>query len=63
MKHMLRSRRKIMPAQKDQVENAEKSGISNKATVDLMSRQVGGRKHLEFMEVDYKNYIYTKRRI
>nr|XP_023876778.1 protein FAR1-RELATED SEQUENCE 5-like [Quercus suber] len=39
MKHMLRSKRKIAPAQKAIANDAEKSGISIKQTIDLLSMQ------------------------
>jgi zinc finger SWIM domain-containing protein 3 len=48
MKHMLRSTRQITPAQKAVANDAEKSGISIKQTIDLLSMQAGGREtHLQ----------------
>ena len=48
MKHMLRSKRKIAPAQKAIANDAKKSGISIKQTIDLLSMQVGGHENLVF---------------
>jgi zinc finger SWIM domain-containing protein 3 len=63
MKHMLRSKRRITPAQKAIADDAEKSGISIKQAIDLLSMQAGGRENLGFLDVDYKNYIHCKRRM
>ena len=62
MKHMLRSKRKISLAQKAIGDDAEKSGISIKQTIDLLSMQAGGRENLGFLDIDYKNYVQNKRR-
>ena len=48
MKHMLRSKRKIAPTLKAIANVAEKSGISIKQTIDLLSMQVGGHENLGF---------------
>jgi zinc finger SWIM domain-containing protein 3 len=61
MKHMLRSKRKITLAQKAIADDAEKSGISIKQTIDLLSLQAGGRENLGFLDVDYKNYVHSNR--
>ncbi|XP_024196151.1 protein FAR1-RELATED SEQUENCE 5-like [Rosa chinensis] len=63
MKHMLKINRSFSKAQKEHADDAEMSGISAKATVELMSREVGGRENLGFMEKDYRNYIHRKRRV
>ncbi|XP_024178689.1 protein FAR1-RELATED SEQUENCE 5-like [Rosa chinensis] len=63
MKHMLKINRSFSKAQKEHADDAEMSGISAKATVELMSREVGGRENLGFMEKDYRNYIHRKRRL
>ncbi|KAK9993571.1 hypothetical protein SO802_023274 [Lithocarpus litseifolius] len=62
MKHMLRSNRKITPAQQAFGDDAEKSGVSIKQTIDLLSMQVGGYENLGFLNVDYKNHVNSKRR-
>ncbi|XP_050259986.1 protein FAR1-RELATED SEQUENCE 5-like [Quercus robur] len=62
MKHMLRSKRKIAPAQKAIANDAEKSGISIKQTIDLLSMQVGGHENLGFLDYDYKNHVHRERR-
>nr|XP_023914115.1 protein FAR1-RELATED SEQUENCE 5-like [Quercus suber] len=63
MKHMLRSKRKISLAQKAIANDAERSGISIKQTIELLSMQAGGRENLEFMDVDYKNHVHNERRM
>ena len=63
MKHMLRSKRRITPAQRAIADDAEKSGISIKQTIDLLSMQAKGRENLGFLDIDYKNYIHCKRRM
>jgi zinc finger SWIM domain-containing protein 3 len=50
-------------AQKAHADDAEKSGISIKATVELMSTEVGGRENLGFLDKDYRNYIHRKRKM
>ncbi|KAM3731039.1 hypothetical protein ACB098_12G132200 [Castanea mollissima] len=62
MKHMLRSKRKIAPAQKAIATDAEKFGISIKQTIDLLSMQVGGHENLGFLDYDYKNHVHRERR-
>jgi len=37
------------------------SEISAKATVEMMSKEVGGEKIWGFLKKDYRNYIYQKR--
>ena len=61
IKHLLKSNRAISICQKQHADDADMSGISAKATVEMMSREVGGRANLGFMDKDLKNYIYRKR--
>ncbi|XP_009117177.1 protein FAR1-RELATED SEQUENCE 5 [Brassica rapa] len=61
MKHLLKSNRAIYISQKQHADNADMSGISAKTTVEMMSREVGGRANLSFMDKVLKNYIYRKR--
>ncbi|XP_023633375.1 protein FAR1-RELATED SEQUENCE 5 [Capsella rubella] len=61
MKHLLKGNREISVSQKQHASDADMSGISAKATVEMMSREVGGRANLGFLEKDYRNYIYRKR--
>ncbi|XP_023893601.1 protein FAR1-RELATED SEQUENCE 5-like [Quercus suber] len=63
MKHMLRSKRKISSAQKAIANDAKRSGISIKQTIELLSMQAGGRENLGFMDVDYKNHVHNERRM
>jgi zinc finger SWIM domain-containing protein 3 len=37
--------------------------MSIKQTIDLLSMQAGGRENLGFLDVDYKNYVHSKRRM
>ncbi|XP_059461923.1 protein FAR1-RELATED SEQUENCE 5-like [Corylus avellana] len=62
MKHMLRSTRQITPAQKTISDDAEKSRIAIKQTIDLMSMQARDCENLGFLDVDYRNYVQSKRR-
>ncbi|XP_062008678.1 protein FAR1-RELATED SEQUENCE 5-like [Rosa rugosa] len=61
MKHLLKVNRSISEAQKAHADDAEHSGFSIKATVELMSREVGGPENLGFSQKDYMNYIHRKR--
>nr|XP_023897766.1 protein FAR1-RELATED SEQUENCE 5-like [Quercus suber] len=61
MKHMLRSKRKSAHTQKVIANDAEKSGISIKQTIDLLSMQVGGHENLDFLDYDYKNHVHRER--
>nr|XP_023918547.1 protein FAR1-RELATED SEQUENCE 5-like [Quercus suber] len=63
MKNMLRLKRKISYAQKAIANDAERSGISIKQTIELLSMQVGDRENLGFMDVDYKNHVHNERRM
>ena len=60
---MLRSKRKISSTQKAIANDAERSGISIKQTIELLSRQAGGRENLRFIDVDYKNHVHNERRM
>ncbi|XP_018487978.2 protein FAR1-RELATED SEQUENCE 5-like [Raphanus sativus] len=61
MKHLLKSNRAMSISQKQHANDADMSGISAKATVEMMSREVGGQANLGFMDKDLRNYIYRKR--
>ncbi|XP_059658738.1 protein FAR1-RELATED SEQUENCE 5-like [Cornus florida] len=61
MKHMLRVNRSISKAQKAHVEDADRSGLPIKSSMELMSREVGGRENFGFLDKDYRNYINRKR--
>ncbi|XP_062011757.1 protein FAR1-RELATED SEQUENCE 5-like [Rosa rugosa] len=61
LKHLLKVNRNISEAQKAHADDAECSGFSIKATVELMSREVGGPENLGFSHKDYMNYIHRKR--
>ncbi|KAM1613025.1 hypothetical protein ACFX14_001621 [Malus domestica] len=62
MKHMLKINRSMSEAQKAHANDAENVGLPIKATVDLMSIEVGGRDNLGFLDKDYRNYIHSKRK-
>ena len=59
MKHLLKENRELSISQKQHADDM--SGISAKATVEMMSREVGGQENLGFLKKDYQNYIYRKR--
>ncbi|KAG7572582.1 Reverse transcriptase domain [Arabidopsis suecica] len=61
MKHLLKGNRAISISQKQHADDADMSGISTKATVEMMSREVGGPANLGFTDKDLRNYIYRKR--
>ncbi|XP_026433286.1 protein FAR1-RELATED SEQUENCE 5-like isoform X1 [Papaver somniferum] len=46
-----------------QADMADASGIAPRETVEFMSRQAGSRRNLEFIPVDYRNYLRSKRMI
>ncbi|RID79524.1 LOW QUALITY PROTEIN: hypothetical protein BRARA_A02257 [Brassica rapa] len=52
MKHLLKSNRSISISQKQHADDADMSGISAKATVEMMSREVGGRANLAMEKGD-----------
>ncbi|KAM0970531.1 hypothetical protein EV2_019060 [Malus domestica] len=60
MKHMLKINRKMSRAQKVHADDADKSGIPIKATMELMSGEVGGRENLRFVDKDYRNLHISK---
>ena len=62
MNYMLRSKRKIAPAQKAIANDAKKSEISIKQAIDLLSMQVGGHENLGFLDFDYKNLVHRERK-
>ncbi|CAL2254560.1 unnamed protein product [Prunus armeniaca] len=47
-------------AQIVEADMADSSGIAPKATLELLSRQVGGGQNLGFIPVNYKNYLRSK---
>ncbi|XP_016652765.1 PREDICTED: protein FAR1-RELATED SEQUENCE 5-like [Prunus mume] len=59
--HFFRSHRNMSLAQIVEADMADSSGIAPKATLELLSRQAGGRQNLGFIPVDYKNYLRSKR--
>ena len=63
MSHFLRSQRKVTEAQIANAEVAKSVGISDKATIDLMAKQVGGIENLGCTREDMKNRLYSKRTI
>ena len=61
--HFLRSHRSLNDIQRFQIDMAQSSGITPKASMDLLARQAGGRENVGFIRDDYKNYLRTKRTI
>lgn len=57
----LNSQRNIDTAQAAELDMAEQSGITPKASVEFMARKVGGIENLGFIPKDYNNYLRTKR--
>ncbi|CAH8262131.1 unnamed protein product [Arabidopsis lyrata] len=53
MKHLLKGNRVLSISQKQHADDAEMSGISVKATVEMMSREVGGKKR------GYASFFYS----
>lgn len=62
MKYMLKINRNMLKAKKLHGKDANKLGISIKATFELMGIELGGQEHLGFLEKDYRNYIHRKRK-
>lgn len=48
-------------AQISRIEVAKSVGITTKAAVDLLAKEVGGMENLGFTRVDVKNRLYSKR--
>ncbi|KAM6547360.1 hypothetical protein CsatB_019036 [Cannabis sativa] len=61
--HLHRSQRRLTLAQAAEIDLADISGITPKASYDLMARRVGGRENLGYTIVDCRNYLQSKRTI
>ncbi|XP_059630857.1 protein FAR1-RELATED SEQUENCE 5-like [Cornus florida] len=61
--NMLRVNRSISKAQKAHAEDAHRSGLPIRETMELMSREVGGSEHVGFLYEDFPNYIHRKRKM
>jgi zinc finger SWIM domain-containing protein 3 len=59
--HMLSSQRKISDIQRRQIELADKAGVQQRKSFNLMSKEIGGRTNLGFTRLDQKNYLRGKR--
>ncbi|XP_042401444.1 protein FAR1-RELATED SEQUENCE 5-like [Zingiber officinale] len=59
--HLYRSHRNISSSAAIQIDMASDVGIHQKASHDLMVKQVGGRDNLGFIPQDYNNYLRAKR--
>ncbi|XP_020238849.1 protein FAR1-RELATED SEQUENCE 5 [Cajanus cajan] len=59
--HLLRSQRKMTIPQVAEVHLADDSGITPKASCELLARRAGGRENLGFIPEDYRNYLRSKR--
>ncbi|KAK8918336.1 Protein FAR1-RELATED SEQUENCE 5 [Platanthera zijinensis] len=59
--HMMLSQRRLTQVQKINASIAADSGLSLKASLDLMSAQVGGKENLGFSNEDLKWYLRTRR--
>ena len=59
--HMMKSQRTIREAQAINVDIAADSGLSLKASHDLLSAQAGGKEFLGFTREDQKNYLRGRR--
>jgi len=59
--HMLPTHRKVSQAQAIQINMADDSGITLKASCELLGRQARGRTNLSFIKQDHKNYLRSKR--
>ncbi|XP_061344513.1 protein FAR1-RELATED SEQUENCE 5-like [Gastrolobium bilobum] len=59
--HMLISQRKLSQVQAHEIDLANDSGLKQKTSFELMSRQVGGRENLGYTRLDQKNYLRSKR--
>ncbi|KAF7824042.1 protein FAR1-RELATED SEQUENCE 5-like [Senna tora] len=58
---MLPSQRRISEVQAHEIELAADSGLQQRASYELLSREVGGRDNLGFTRLDLKNYLRTRR--
>ncbi|KAL8144005.1 hypothetical protein V2J09_017037 [Rumex salicifolius] len=58
--HLFRTHRKISLSQSTKVDLADISGIAPMKAYEFMTRQAGGREHLGFTNVDYRNYQQSK---
>jgi hypothetical protein len=58
---MLSSQRKISDIQRRQIELADKAGVQQRKSFNLMSKEIGGRTNLGFTRLDQKNYLRGKR--
>lgn len=61
--HMLKSQRKFRSSQATEADIADSSGITPKSVYEFMARQAGGHQNLGFLQMDYRNYLRTKRKI
>ncbi|XP_062103484.1 protein FAR1-RELATED SEQUENCE 5-like [Humulus lupulus] len=61
--HLHRSQRRLTVAQDAEIDLANISGITPKASYDLMARRVGGCENLGYTIVDCRNYLQSKRTI
>ncbi|XP_061340235.1 uncharacterized protein LOC133286799 [Gastrolobium bilobum] len=59
--HMLLSQRKLSQVQSHEIDLANDSGLKQKTSFELMSRQVGERENLGYTCLDQKNYLCSKR--
>ncbi|KAL7170075.1 hypothetical protein ACSBR2_035010 [Camellia fascicularis] len=59
--HMMPSQRKVSEAQGINMELADATGLSLKASHDLISTQAGGREFVGFTREDQKSYLCVKR--
>ncbi|XP_027169197.1 protein FAR-RED IMPAIRED RESPONSE 1-like [Coffea eugenioides] len=61
--HLFRSHRHMTMAHEAEIDMARSCGIAPKQSIELMSKQVGGRENLGFIRDDLKNYLRSKRSI
>ncbi|XP_027071125.2 protein FAR-RED IMPAIRED RESPONSE 1-like [Coffea arabica] len=61
--HLFRSHRHLTMAHEAEIYMARSCGITPKQSIELMSKQVGGRENLGFIRDDLKNYLRSKRSI
>ncbi|KAI5662271.1 hypothetical protein M9H77_21594 [Catharanthus roseus] len=58
--HLFRSHRSLSSVQAAEADMARSVEITPKATIDFMSKQVGGLENLGFIPQDYKDYVHSK---